>query len=87
MGKSNISMAIFNSYVSHYQRVLLLIQCWDLENPQAYGGNGESPSCRRLQHEFSMWTYFGHVRFPKTSIAIEHGPFIVDLPIKNGDFP
>ena len=27
-----------------------------------------------------MWTYFGHVRFPKTSIAIEHGPFIVELP-------
>ena len=22
-----------------------------------------------------------------TNIAIEHGPFIVDLPIKDGDFP
>jgi hypothetical protein len=22
-----------------------------------------------------------------TNIAIENGPFIVDLPIKNGDFP
>jgi hypothetical protein len=27
--------------------------------------------------------------YPLVSIqkAIEHGPFIVDLPIKNGDFP
>jgi hypothetical protein len=24
---------------------------------------------------------------PFMNIAIEHGPFIVDLPIKNGDFP
>ena len=33
MGKSTISMAIFNSYVSHYQRVNLYLYmiCWGLD--------------------------------------------------------
>ena len=34
--------------------------------------------------------YIAMFCFPERNqfnIAIEHGPFIVDLPIKNGDFP
>jgi hypothetical protein len=29
-------------------------------------------------HGFTLWSF---------NIAIENGPFIVDLPIKDGDFP
>ena len=36
----------------------------------------------------SQWP-MGPLGYPLVNIqkAIEHGPFIVDLPIKNGDFP
>ena len=45
MGKSTISMAIFNSYVSHYQRVSIGIHCY----PEAVPSPNFSP-LRQLQY-------------------------------------
>ena len=48
--------------------------------------------CRGLviPEDFSGFEIYFHA-FSSTlwlfNIAMEHGPFIVDLPIKNGDFP
>ena len=35
----------------------------------------------------SCWIPTGHLPSGYVKIAIEHGPFIMDLPIENGDFP
>ena len=50
MGKSTISMAMFNSYVTNYQRV-------------------------------------SHLQMADCPYDGENGTFIVDLPMKGGDFP
>ena len=34
-----------------------------------------------------LWVSHGKIASGYVKIAIEHGPCIVDLPIKNGDFP
>jgi hypothetical protein len=34
-----------------------------------------------------LWNATWRVTLCLFNIAIEHGPFIVDLPIQNGDFP
>ena len=66
--------------------------------PAIKRGNWTSPTNRVFfflwenhpQTEDFRMPYIAMFCFPERNqfnIAIEHGPFIVDLPIKNGDFP
>ena len=64
MGKSTISMAIFNSYVSHYQRV----SCEHLQY-QLWGGTPEEDNCQanswsnRSEIRSNTWS----MKFPKNN--------------------
>ena len=55
MGKSTISMAIFNSYVSHYQRVSMTI-CWSYPTSWCEPGQPGVPLARARSRSGVRWS-------------------------------
>ena len=80
MGKSTISMAIFNSYVSlpegKWRQQVFRSTLFDVVQLVHLCNFGhESLWIKNIN---TLWLF---------NIAMENCPFIVDFPIKNGDFP
>ena len=64
---------------------MVIFHCY-VSSPEGRGKKGPRPGGKSHMLSPCFHTMYHQIPSGYVKIAIENGPFIVDLPIKNGDF-